>query len=531
MRKIKNRRVELPLTIIAGVFFIAVVALFFLIPTLDNAFEAHPAGLSPYNPLELFVGGIKALVSFNFASTKYLIIFATGALIILLMLVWLVFIIVKKKPIKLVYWFIVLAMVAGSAFIVSGYVLAVARTVTVYGKGVMDQTVIDDLRGLYDTEPNYFVLDARVYKDAVVENGYNVATVVISAAVIFHTDIRVLAWVLLAFIAIIAVFGILIPLLGFIGLVKKPKEVSDEETEEERAAREAREAAEQSKRDREAQYVAYVEYAAGKEAREKEYRELCKANGIAVADEGEAYYKELSKLPVFTGEVVDEDEEYYKRLARELGALNGSAAPSDDDYYKALAKELPVLQQQDLNGETHEEYVRRLSRELPVLKEQNLDAGESEEEYIARLSKELPALKAQVLETPEDREKYIARLAKELPVLNEEAKEESEEEYKIRLAKELPVLNQKEAPKKVDYHEELAQELALFRLIEASREAELGRYYRDIIRELDETDKLREEEDEALARGLKESVRAKKAYYKRMKEQLPCLNREKLADE
>ena len=102
MRKSK-KRVELILTIITAVFFIAATVLFFLIPTLDNAFDPHPAGLAPYNPLDLFVAGIMALVSFNFASTKYILIFGVGALIVVLLLVWLIFIIAKKKPVKLVF--------------------------------------------------------------------------------------------------------------------------------------------------------------------------------------------------------------------------------------------------------------------------------------------------------------------------------------------------------------------------------------------------------------------------------------------
>lgn len=560
MRKSK-KRVELILTIITGVLFVAATVLFFLIPTLDNAFEPHPAGLSPYNPLDLFVAGIMALVSFNFASTKYIIIFGVGAAIIALMLVWLIFIIVKKKPIKLVFWFILLVMVAASAFMVSGLVMATCRTVTVYGKGVLDQTVFDDLRKFYDPDPNGtfngYVLDASKYKDAVTANGYNVATVVIPAAVIFHTDIRVLAWIALSCIGLVGLFGVLIPVFGIIATVKKEKVLTYEETEEQRAAREAREAEEKARQEREAQYVAYVEYAAGKEAREKEYRELCAAHGIKIEDEDEAYYKEMSKLPVFKGEIVDEDEAYYKRLAKELGVLNGSVTPSDDEeYYKQLAKELPVLQEQNLSEEeTDEEYVARLSKELPALQEQNLSEGETDEEYIARLSKELPALKAQVLESPEDHEKYVARLskelplfkngqnletdeqrvarlAKELPILNQvEEKGESDDEYRARLAKELPILNQKEEPKKEDYHDSLAKELALFRLIDASREAEIGKYYRDIIKELNETDQLREAENEELAENLRRSVKIKRDYYKKMKAQLPLLNRETMGDD
>lgn len=559
MRKSK-KRVELILTIITAVFFIAATVLFFLIPTLDNAFDPHPAGLAPYNPLDLFVAGIMALVSFNFASTKYILIFAVGALIIVLLLVWLIFIIAKKKPVKLVFWFLVLIMVAAASFMVSGLVMATCRTVTVYGKGVLDQTVFDDLRKFYDPDPNGtfngYVLDARVYKEAIEANGYNVATVVISAAVIFHTDIRILAWVVLGCIGLVGLFGVLIPIFGIIATVKKEKVLSYEETEEQRAAREAREAEEKARQEREAQYVAYVEYAAGKEAREKEYRELCAAHGIKIEDESEAYYKEMSKLPVFKGEVVDEDEEYYKRLAKELGVLNGSVVPSDDEaYYKQLKKELPALQEQNLGEETDEEYVRRLSKELPALQEQNLSEGETEEEYIARLSKELPALKAQVLESPEDHEKYVARLSKELPLFKngqhleteeervarlskelpilhqEEEKGESEDEYRARLAKELPILNQKEQPKKEDYHDSLTKELALFRLIDASREAEIGRYYRDIIKELNATDQLREAEDEELAENLRRSVRIKREYYKKMKAQLPLLNRETMGDD
>ena len=543
MRKSK-KRVELILTIITAVFFIAATVLFFLIPTLDNAFDPHPAGLAPYNPLDLFVAGIMALVSFNFASTKYIIIFAVGALIIVLLLVWLIFIIAKKKPVKLVFWFLVLIMVAASAFMVSGLVMATCRTVTVYGKGVLDQTVFDDLRKFYDPDPNGtfngYVLDARVYKDAITANGYNVATVVIPAAVIFHTDIRIMAWVVLGCIGLIGLFGVLIPVFGIIATVKKEKVLSYEETEEQRAAREAREAEEKARQDREAQYVAYVEYAAGKEAREKEYRELCAAHGIKVEeeDESEAYYKELSKLPVFTGEVVDEDEEYYKRLAKELGVLNGSVTSDDDDaYYKQLKKELPALQEQNLGDETDDEYVRRLSKELPALQEQNLSEGETDEEYIARLSKELPALKAQVLESPEDHERYVAKLSKELPLFKNGQNLETEEERVARLAKELPILNQKEEPKveekeeEEDYHDSLAKELALFRLIDASREAEIGRYYRDIIKELNATDQLREAEDEELAENLRRSVRIKRDYYKKMKAQLPLLNRETMGDD
>ena len=98
----KSRKTDLVFTIITGVFFVAMAVLFFMLPTIDNMILENPLGQA-YAPLDLFVAGAKDLVSFNFASKKYLLVFGVGSVVGLLLIFWLIAIIVKKKPIKLIY--------------------------------------------------------------------------------------------------------------------------------------------------------------------------------------------------------------------------------------------------------------------------------------------------------------------------------------------------------------------------------------------------------------------------------------------
>jgi len=634
--QIRKRRGDLAMVIVTAAFFVLAAALFYLIPTLDQAVAASPIGIGPYNPVKLFLEGLKAFGTFNFASKKYLIIFLVGVVLVLLLIFWLIAIIVKKAPKKLILWAITLVMVAVSAIMVSGLALANCRAdLALEGLAVI---------GYYDGDGNFVaektVIEQDLWSDLL--NKYTPYVVDVARYVKGYTgdelyanvvqNVFFLTYVVFIAIAFVGVFGIVTPLVGAIGLFKKPRVVSTEED----AAKEQAESEEEARRraNRE-NLVSYVEYEAGKEARDKEYEELCRAHGIAL--EKDKYYSNLTKeLPVFSGEVEDEDL-YYKQLAKQLGILNGSSEEDayykevvkelgilngslseDDEYYRALSRALPVLQVQDEPVETEEEYRARLTKELPVLKVQKIgeqkesyehyvarlskelpilvrpvkkeEKKESEEEYIARLSKELPALKKEVevpVEKKETEEEYIARLSKELPVLTKPEvekkesdeeyfarvskelpalkkevevpveKKETEEEYIARLSKELPVLNReaalaeaKEEPKEEseeEYRARLMKELQLFRLIDASREVELSKYYRSVISELDSRSKKDPDFDEAIkalkrriaeeqdveeaVENLKRKNKEDKAYYERMVKQLGLLNKHSSKDE
>lgn len=581
--QIRKRRGDLAMVIVTAAFFVLAAALFYLIPTLDQAVAASPIGIGPYNPVKLFLEGLKAFGTFNFASKKYLIIFLVGVVLVLLLIFWLIAIIVKKAPKKLILWAITLVMVAVSAIMVSGLALANCRAdLALEGLAVI---------GYYDGDGNFVaektVIEQDLWSDLL--NKYTPYVVDVARYVKGYTgdelyanvvqNVFFLTYVVFIAIAFVGVFGIVTPLVGAIGLFKKPRVVSTEED----AAKEQAESEEEARRraNRE-NLVSYVEYEAGKEARDKEYEELCRAHGIAL--EKDKYYSNLTKeLPVFSGEVEDEDL-YYKQLAKQLGILNGSSEEDayykevvkelgilngslseDDEYYRALSRELPVLQVQDEPVETEEEYRARLTKELPVLKVQKIgEQKESYEHYVARLSKELPILVRPVKkeEKKESDEEYFARVSKELPALKKEVevpveKKETEEEYIARLSKELPVLNReaalaeaKEEPKKEseeEYRARLMKELQLFRLIDASREVELSKYYRSVISELDSRSKKDPDFDEAIkalkrriaeeqdveeaVENLKRKNKEDKAYYERMVKQLGLLNKHSSKDE
>jgi len=634
--QIRKRRGDLAMVIVTAAFFVLAAALFYLIPTLDQAVAASPIGIGPYNPVKLFLEGLKAFGTFNFASTKYLVIFLVGVVVVLLLIFWLIAIIVKKAPKKLILWAITLVMVAVSAIMVSGLALANCRAdLALEGLAVI---------GYYDGDGNFIsektVITQDLWSDLL--NKYTPYVVDVAKYVKGYKgdelyanvvqNVFFLTYVVFAAIAFVGVFGIVTPLVGAIGLFKKPRVVS---TEEDAAVEQAESEEEARRRASRENLVSYVEYEAGKEARDKEYEELCRAHGIAL--EKDKYYSSLTKeLAVFSGEAQDEDL-YYKQLAKQLGILNGSSEEDayykevvkelgilngslseDEAYYRALSKELPALQTQDEPVETAQEYRARLLKELPVLKVQKIgeqkesyehyvarlskelpilerpvvkeEKKETEEEYIARLSKELPALKKEAkvpVEKKESEEEYIARLSKELPVLakpevekkesDEEyfarvskelpalkkevevpvEKKESEEEYIARLSKELPVLNReaalaeaKEEPKEEseeEYRARLMKELQLFRLIDASREVELSKYYRNVISELDSRSKKDPDFDEAIkalkrriaeeqdveeaVENLKRKNKEDKAYYERMVKQLGLLNKHSSEDE
>lgn len=606
--QIRKRRGDLAMVIVTAVFFVLAAALFFLIPTLDQAVAASPIGIGPYNPVKLFLEGLKAFGTFNFASKKYLIIFLVGVVLVLLLIFWLIAIIVKKAPKKLILWAITLVMVAVTAIMVSGLALANCRAdLALEGLAVI---------GYYDGDGNFIaektVITQDLWSDLL--NKYTPYVVDVAKYVKGYTgdelyanvvqNVFFLTYVVFIAIAFVGVFGIVTPLVGAIGLFKKPRVVS---TEEDAAVEQAESEEEARRRANRENLVSYVEYEAGKEARDKEYEELCRAHGIAL--EKDKYYSNLTKeLAVFSGEAQDEDL-YYKQLAKQLGILNGSSEEDayykevvkelgilngslseDDEYYRALSRALPVLQVQDEPVETEEEYRARLTKELPVLKVQKIgeqkesyehyvarlskelpilvrpvkkeEKKETEEEYIARLSKELPVLAKPEVEKKESDEEYFARVSKELPALKKEVevpveKKESEEEYIARLSKELPVLNReaalaeaKEEPKEEseeEYRARLMKELQLFRLIDASREVELSKYYRSVISELDSRSKKDPDFDEAIkalkrriaeeqdveeaVENLKRKNKEDKAYYERMVKQLGLLNKHSSKDE
>ncbi len=523
--QIRKRRGDLAMVIVTAVFFVLAAALFYLIPTLDQAIAASPIGIGPYNPAKLFLEGLKAFGTFEFASKKYLIIFLVGVILVLLLIFWLIAIIVKKAPKKLILWAITLVMVAVSAIMVSGLALANCRAdLALEGLAVI---------GYYDGDGNFIaektVITQDLWSDLL--NKYTPYVVDVAKYVKGYTgdeiyanviqNVFFLTYVVFIAIAFVGVFGIVTPLVGAIGLFKKPRVVSIEEDAVVEQAESEEEARRRANREN---LVSYVEYEAGKEARDKEYEELCRANGIAL--EKDKYYSNLTKeLAVFSGEVGDEDL-YYKQLAKQLGILNGSS--EEDAYYKEVVKELGIL-----NGSLSEDdaYYRALSRALPVLQVQD-EPVETEEEYRARLTKELPVLKVQKIgEQKESYEHYVARLSKELPVLTKPEvevpveKKESEEEYRARLMKELQ----------------------LFRLIDASREVELSKYYRNVISELDSRSKKDPDFDEAIkalkrriaeeqdveeaVENLKRKNKEDKAYYERMVKQLGLLNKHSSKDE
>ena len=139
----KSKRVDLGLTITTAVFFVIAASLFFLLPTIDNAIAVNPSGIG-YDPINLYINGYYSLLTLNFASRYYMVIFGTGCVIAVALIIWLILIIVKKQPKKLIFFFIIAAMAFASACLVSGYVLTPCRIVTLDNGVQVQQRVIND---------------------------------------------------------------------------------------------------------------------------------------------------------------------------------------------------------------------------------------------------------------------------------------------------------------------------------------------------------------------------------------------------
>ena len=188
MRK-RSRRAGLVLTIVTAVFFVLAASLFFLLPTIDEMIGRSPVGFT-YNPAKLFVEGAKTLVSFNFASKIYLIIFISGCIVAALLLLWLVAIIVKKKPIKLITWFVFTLMCAACGIMAFGYSLAAAREVTLFNGARIDQHIFLDMIGYY----GIFRLSPKRYGAAAAD----------AAPYIFYNFLTwILAWVFAGLLIVI----------------------------------------------------------------------------------------------------------------------------------------------------------------------------------------------------------------------------------------------------------------------------------------------------------------------------------------
>ena len=327
----KNRKTDLVFTIITGVFFVAMAVLFFMLPTIDNMVLENPLGPA-YAPLDLFVAGAKDLVSFNFASKKYLLVFGVGAVVGLLLIFWLIAIIVKKKPIKLIYWGIFFIIAAVTGIIVTAYTISVCRVVTLDSGRELKQIIVMDLLNQY--------ADLR---DA---SG--------NAPFVFGTLMaQILGIAVLGLAGLIAIFAVLSPfIVGLQLLIRKPyvakEKPAEQPVQDVKAEKEAL-----AKAQREAQFIAYVEYKAGKPLREKEYEELCRANGIALPNEeedDEEYYRytaaQLRCLHEQPVEEVDEDEEYYEQLAKDLAVFRLTKASQDaklERYYRDTIEELDLF--------------------------------------------------------------------------------------------------------------------------------------------------------------------------------------------
>lgn len=370
----RKTRADLPLVIVTGVFFVIAVALFFFIPVIDNAIAENPSGQG-YFPLDLFVAGAQALLSLNFASTKYLLIFGTGCAIAVLLLFWLVALIVKKRPGKLIFWFLYVLMAGTCAVLVSGYALAPCREIAVYGGSTLKQFAFNDLLFQY--------------------GDYRLADNIDVAPYIFYNYLALaLGYVVLLSIALVGLFSLIGPLCGAIGLLKKAKPAKVKEV---KPAPVKVEPVEEPLSKAENDLISYVEYKAGREAREKEYERICRANGIP--------------LPGDEVEEFDEDA-YYAETAARLGCLHEQPEPEpevdpDEEYYKRLAKELPVLHVTKTFHELEmERYYRDIVKELDMFNEKeddkydeavsNLKRRAAEKRaYYARLMEELPCLQHQ----------------------------------------------------------------------------------------------------------------------------------------
>ena len=527
MKKSKNRG-DLILTIVIAAFFVIAVALFFLIPTINDANGGDLFGPA-YKPGELFVEAAKAMISFNFRSIKYDLILGVGGVLGLFLIVWLVFIIIKRKPKKLILWGCATIMFAGVAVFTSAYTLVPARTIVgASGSKNVDQFVFRDILNKYSNITGKFKgADGKVIEVSAKDGGIP----------LFNNPVAwIFSMVAMLCMGFVGAVGMLLPLFSAYSMgsegkvVEVPveaKEAEEEveeapaaapvETEEERLAREKAEAEERARQEHEDRLIAYVEYESGKPSREKEYEELCRKHGIPLPeDEEEAYYAELKKnLPVFDLDEVEDDEEYYREVKRHLGIFNEEPV-NDDKYYEDVMAELARAKKPD-DGKYYTDVMKELAKaeKKPepvddskyyddVMKELAKAKKPDDSKYYSDLIKELAnapkpepvdenayyravirelgMFKEVEPEPVEDPEEYYKKVKKELPVLHEEvrlAKEESALAYRVRLAKELPCLHEepkKEPVEEVEsdehYHERVRNELGMFKKAEPKDNSE-----------------------------------------------------------
>lgn len=394
----RKRHADLAWTIVTAVFFVAAGALFFTLPMIDSAIGEGPAG-APYDPIALWVEGWDNLISFNFASRQYLIIFSFGCVIVALLLFWLIAIIVKKRPAKLVLWFILAIMCSGAGFVAMAYTLGVCRTVTLVNGAQLKQHVIQDILGVYGVYRLKSAPDAAPY--------------------VFNNFLTwILAIVEVGLVALLGLFAFVTGLVAPISLLKKERVRAVKEQPAEEPVEEVDEA-ELERARREADLISYVEYKAGREAREKEYRELCRANGIPLPEDevvdDDAYYREtIASLGIFKEQPQveeDNDEAYYRDTAANLGVLNeqpAEPAPEldpEEEYYDRLTKELMVFKLAKASQDVRlEKYYRDTIAELEMF---NPDYDSKTNEAISNLRRDAAKKRA-----------YYQKMIEELPCLH-----------------------------------------------------------------------------------------------------------------
>lgn len=405
----KSKRVDLGLTITTAVFFVIAASLFFLLPTIDNAIAVNPSGIG-YDPINLYINGYYSLLTLNFASRYYMVIFGTGCVIAVALIIWLILIIVKKQPKKLIFFFIIAAMAFASACLVSGYVLTPCRIVTLDNGVQVQQRVINDLLGKYSG-----------MKDA---NGN-------TPLVLYNYLSMILGYVVLGAIGLVGIFSILVPIVGGCTAPNRRKlakaqpaeeaKVEEQPVQEEKVEEPVETEEEAARRKEEERLIAYVEYKAGKPAREKQYEELCKAHGIGVEEEAEEvdddeYYRItaaqlrcLHEQPVQeeVEEPVEDDEEYYRTTAAQLGCLHeekvAPAKVDDSKYYEELVKDLPVFRSANVAQNLRlQRYYNEIIDELSSYK----NVGEDNPEPLLRLR-----------ERAKEQKEYYEKLKKELACL------------------------------------------------------------------------------------------------------------------
>ena len=367
MRKVK-RRADLVLVIVTAALFVLAAALFYFLPTIDNAIAANPAGVA-YDPVAVIVEGFNILISFRFASRRYTLVFIVGCCLAAFFLFWLVTLIIKKKPLKLINWFVYLLFTFGCCLITLSMVLSTARTVELVNGVKLNQNIVDDLLDKY-----------AVYR---LKSNPDVAPFLL-----YNFISLIAGWVVVGLVGVVTLLIVTAPIVSGIAMYKGDKYVKVEEEEAPEVSPE-----ELARQKREQELISYVEYKAGIESRNKEYEDICRANGIALPgdeveeeDDDEAYYRETAKnLPCLhepfeePAPEVDEDEEYYKRLSEELMVFKLAKASQDvtlERYYQETIAGLDMFKgdKESANLRRHtearKEYYEKLAKELPCLQYQ-----------------------------------------------------------------------------------------------------------------------------------------------------------------